>query len=325
MPADAISVISRATTEDIAPAERVHFWEEYNRKALVGLSCRSYSDKGLLATQTNLRVGGVRLAHITGNAHVVERTPHLARSVPNDSVFASLLVKGDAVFYHQDGCLAAGTGDLVVYDTRNPYLFGFSSSMKQILVDIPGELFAETCVPGGVPVPMLFGRASAREGALVSALASLLGGLVGQRQGGEDPGDLQHAVLGLMRLLTLQRYGGPMSSLTQRIIAEEHIERHLHDPKLDAAAVAAVLGISVRQLSRIFEAAGTSPARYILERRLRRVHAELSRPGIRDTTIADVAYRWGFSSQAHFARVFRARFGHTPSEVRSAAAEPASP
>ncbi|MFD0540294.1 helix-turn-helix domain-containing protein [Actinomadura luteofluorescens] len=37
------------------------------------------------------------------------------------------------------------------------------------------------------------------------------------------------------------------------------------------------------------------------------------------TTIADVAYRWGFSSQAHFARHFRARFGRTPSETRASA------
>ncbi|WP_067179011.1 helix-turn-helix domain-containing protein [Microtetraspora niveoalba] len=318
MPANVVSVISRATTENVAPAERIGFWEEYNRRALVGLTCRSYSDEGLLATQTNIRLGDVRLADISGNAHVIERTPQMARSTPKDSVFASLLLKGDAVFFHENGCLSATAGDLVLYDTRRPYLFGFSSSMRQILVDVPRDVFAEACLSGGVPVPMVFGRGSAREGSLMSALRGLLGDLAAMRARGDAPEDTQRAVLGLIRLLALERAGGPPTSLTQLIIAEDHIERRLHDPHLNAGEVARAMGISVRQLARIFEASGTTPARYILDRRLRRARADLLAPRARETTIADVAYRWGFSSQAHFARVFRASFGHTPSEARSA-------
>ncbi|MEU6409917.1 helix-turn-helix domain-containing protein [Microbispora sp. NPDC046933] len=320
MPANAVSVISRATTENVAPAERIDYWEEYNRRTLVGLSCRSYSDRGLLARQSNIRLGDVRLADIAGNAHVIERTPQMARSAPKDSVFASLLLRGEAVFLHENGCVSASAGELLVYDTRKPYLFGFSSSMRQILVDIPHDLFDEACRPGGVPVPMLFGRGGTHEGALMSSLRSLLGDVVAMR-GGDGPEETQRAVLGLIRLLTLERSGGSAPSAAQLVIAKEHIERHLHDPRLNAAEVARVLGISVRQLARIFEAAGTTPARYILERRLQRANAELGEPRAGETRIADVAYRWGFSSQAHFARVFRNRFGHTPSEVREAARE----
>ncbi|WP_214411730.1 helix-turn-helix domain-containing protein [Sphaerisporangium fuscum] len=316
MPPNAVSVISRATTEHVAPAERIDYWEEYNRRELVGLSCRSYSDSGLLASQTNIRLADVRLAHIAGNAHVIERTPQMARSTPKDSVFASLLLRGEAVFLHENGCLAATAGDLVLYDTRRPYLFGFSSSMGQILVDIPREVFTEVCLPGGVPVPTLFGRGSVQEGRLVSSLRSLLGDLVAMR-GGHSPEETRQAVLGLIRLLALERSGGPASPPAQLLTAKEHIERHLHDPRLNAAEVARTLGISVRQLSRVFEPAGTTPARYILDRRLERAAAELSAPGAAGTRIADVAYRWGFSSQAHFARVFRGRYGRTPREARA--------
>ncbi|MFE7843234.1 helix-turn-helix transcriptional regulator [Streptomyces sp. NPDC057474] len=76
------------------------------------------------------------------------------------------------------------------------------------------------------------------------------------------------------------------------------------------------LGISVRHLTRIFESTGRSPVRHIMERRLVEAHGELTDPGTRQTTIADVAHRWGFSSQTHFARHFRARFGMTPSAAR---------
>lgn len=316
------SVISRATTEHIAPAERIHYWEDCNRRALVGLSCSSYSQQGLLARQTNIELGGLRLADIAGNAHAIERSPQTVRSAPKDSVFATLLLKGEAVFLHENGCLAATAGELLVYDTRRPYLFGFSSSMRQILVDVPHDLFPQAGVEGGLTGPMLFGRSTAREGALVAALSSLLGGLAALRGGPPGPADGEAAVLGLLRRLAEERTGGrpgPDAYRSQLIVAEDYIDRHLHDPGLGAAQVAGVMGISVRHLGRIFESTGTSPARHIVERRLVGAHQELTGPGARETRIADVAHRWVFSSQAHFARLFRSRFGLTPSEARAEA------
>ncbi|TDD26370.1 helix-turn-helix domain-containing protein [Actinomadura sp. KC06] len=315
MPAPA-QMISQASTEDVDPRERIEFWEDYNRRALVGLSCSSYSERGLLARQANFRLGDVRLAEISGNAHAVERTPQVARSTPKDSVFATLLVKGDAVFLHENGCLAATAGDLVVYDTRRPYLFGFSSSMRQFLVDIPRDRFVEECMAGGVQAPMLFGRGTAREGELVVALRSVL-----ENPGASGPDSARGTVLDLIRLLATERSGGraaPAAYQTQLIVAEDYIERHLHDACLTPGQVAGVMGVSVRHLGRIFESAGTTPSRHILERRLQRAHDDLTAAGASTTTIADIAYRWGFSSQAHFARHFRARFGRTPTETRAA-------
>ncbi|MEU6375312.1 helix-turn-helix domain-containing protein [Streptomyces sp. NPDC046909] len=316
----ALSVISRATTEHVEPAERIRYWEEYNRRALVGLSCTSYSEQGLLARQTNIELGALRLADISGNAHAVERTPQTVKAAPKDSVFATLLLTGEAVFLHENGCLAVTSGDLCVYDTRRPYLFGFSSSMRQILVDVPRELFAQVCGTDRLPGPMLFGRGTAREGALVAALVSLLGGLTAVERGPHVPADAEGAVLGLLGRLTEERTGQPTGSGTYRsqlIVAQDYIERHLHDPRLGAAQVADVMGISVRHLGRIFASTGTTPARHIVERRLVGAHRELVAAGARETRIADVAHRWGFSSQAHFTRLFRTRFGLTPSEARA--------
>ncbi|MET7479907.1 helix-turn-helix domain-containing protein [Streptomyces sp. NPDC005648] len=318
----ALSVISQATTEHLEPAERIHYWEDYNRRALVGLSCTSYSEQGLLARQTNIELGALRLADISGNSHAVERTPQTVRSAPKDSVFASLLLTGEAVFLHENGCLAATSGELCVYDTRRPYLFGFSSSMRQILVDVPRELFTQACGAHRLPGPMLFGRGTAREGALVAALAALLGELTALRGGPHVPADAEGAVLGLLGQLTEGRTGGPTGPdayRSQLIVAEDYIERHLHDPRLGAAQVAGVMGISARHLGRIFASTGRSPARHIVERRLVRAHRELLAPEARQTRIADVAHRWGFSSQAHFTRLFHARFGLTPSEARAEA------
>jgi AraC-like DNA-binding protein len=317
VPAKSVSVISSVTTRNVAPADRIEFWERYNRQVLVGLSCRSFSDQGLLATETNIRLLDVLLADISGNAHVIERTPTMARSAPKDSVFASLLIDGDAVFLHENGCLKLTPGNIVVYDTRQPYLFGFSSRMRQILVDIPREVFTEACLPGGVAAPMLFGRENLREGAILSSLRALLDDLVALRGGERGPQQTQQAVLELIRLLTAERDGGSTSASAHLVVAKAHIQRRLHDSRLDADEVAAALGISGRQLTRVFHTAGTTPSRYILEQRLQQANAELGSPRATEMRIADIAYRWGFSSQAHFTRTFHKHFGRTPSEARA--------
>jgi AraC-like DNA-binding protein len=216
-------------------------------------------------------------------------------------------------------CPTVTAGELVVYDTRRPYLFGFSSSMRQIIVDIPRELFARVSPAGELPGPMSFGRGTVRDGVLVAALRSLVAGPLALPQG-RPPADADRIVLDLLGQLVEERTGarpGSGAYRSQLIVAEEYIERHLHDPDLGAAQVAEVLGISVRHLARIFESTGRSPTRHIMERRLVRAHQELTGSGAPRSTIADVAHRWGFSSQAHFARLFRVRFALTPSEARA--------
>jgi AraC-like DNA-binding protein len=79
--------------------------------------------------------------------------------------------------------------------------------------------------------------------------------------------------------------------------------------------LAAVAGVSDRRLQEGFQRhAGMSPMAYLREVRLERAHEELRRaaPG---TTVADVAFRWGFVHLGRFAARYRARYGRSPSEI----------
>ncbi len=312
-----LPIVSRVSTQSVDPADRIDFWEEHNRQALVGLTCSSYSRDGLLATETNVELGDLRLAEIAGNEHVIERTPRTCRTLPKDSIFVTLLTAGGGVFFHEDGCVTLQTGDLILYDTRRPYLFGFPSPMRQLLVDIPREVFAAQCAPGEVSAPMLLGRGSAAEGARASALEAVLADWV-TGQGGEDSVSTQATVLDLVRTLAAPRLGGSASPamLSQLAVAKDYIARHLTDPGLSSGMVAEAIGVSARHLSRIFQPTGVSPSRYILEQRLGKARQVLAEPSSRHLTIAEVAHCWGFASQAHFTRVFRSRFGRTPGESR---------
>lgn len=79
--------------------------------------------------------------------------------------------------------------------------------------------------------------------------------------------------------------------------------------------LAIVAGISDRRLQEAFQRhAGMSPMAYLREVRLGRAHDDLRHapPG---TTVADIAFRWGFVHLGRFAARYRTRYGQSPSET----------
>jgi AraC-like DNA-binding protein len=63
----------------------------------------------------------------------------------------------------------------------------------------------------------------------------------------------------------------------------------------------------------------------MLEQRLRRANTDLRGPSMSSYRISDIASRWGFASQAHFATSFKKRYGRSPSEFRADVPDQAAP
>ena len=97
--------------------------------------------------------------------------------------------------------------------------------------------------------------------------------------------------------------------------AEEVIRRNLSNPDLSPGLVADACGISKRYLHEIFADANGTVSQHIREQRLiaARCLLQMPNPG----PMSDIAYRFGFSDQAQFSRLFKAMFGQTPSSYRA--------
>lgn len=89
----------------------------------------------------------------------------------------------------------------------------------------------------------------------------------------------------------------------------------LADPGLTPEAVRRHLGISRSLLYKVFEPAGGVSA-FIQARRLDQAFDDIIRDQNEHKTLAEISYGLGFRSDAHFSRVFRARFGVTPGRLR---------
>lgn len=97
--------------------------------------------------------------------------------------------------------------------------------------------------------------------------------------------------------------------------ARLYVRDHLASPDLTPESIAQALGLSRSALYALFEPVG-GVAAHIRELRLRRSLADLRAIRTGHLSVAEIGYRWGFSSPVSFSRAFRGRFGCAPSEVR---------
>jgi AraC-like DNA-binding protein len=105
----------------------------------------------------------------------------------------------------------------------------------------------------------------------------------------------------------------PRPKLELRERALDYIDTQLADPKLCPATVAAAHGVSVRTLYNALDSLGVTLGAYIRTRRLARCRDDLLSGS---DTVGVIARRWGFSSHAHFSRVFQQYYGVSPSRIR---------
>lgn len=115
---------------------------------------------------------------------------------------------------------------------------------------------------------------------------------------------------GPQRMTLRERFGVTHPRLLRVL---ERMEAQIEEPA-SRAALAAVAGVSPRQLERLFQAhLGSTVGGHYLGVRLDRAQALL-----RQTTmpVLDIAVACGFVSASHFSRSYRARFGRSPRAER---------
>jgi AraC family transcriptional regulator len=94
----------------------------------------------------------------------------------------------------------------------------------------------------------------------------------------------------------------------------DHISANL-DKDITLAQLAQVAGLSVFHFARTFtRAMGVSPSRYVSRLRLERAMADIAAGNL---SLAEIAFKAGFSSQASFTRAFYRVTGLTPGEYRA--------
>lgn len=200
-------------------------------------------------------------------------------------------------------------GSFVVWDSTRAIRFATPDTLRKVTLILP-----QAMAPG---LRHLVGRRIEARRGPGALFAGHLRALSRQASGLDARG--QAAVLRpTLDLLELAVEPLPAGAGHARAImarATAHILKHLADPALRPEDVAAAVGLSLRQLHRIFADGDWTIERWIWHQRLQRCAQDLRRdPKAR---IGEIAFRWGFSDAAHFSRAFRQGFGQSPKAWRA--------
>lgn len=265
-----------------------------------------------------VQIGDVRLCRIYAGAHRIERaTSRTTQGAGGGLVHLIFPLQGRFSIEQNGRRATLAPGDWGIYDTGRPFACGNDAPARLLVVMVPRvqvfgrDISAYRCAAE---------RFSAGQGAgmvVRSFLTSLFDALPTLTPASET--DLASTAVQLARLLVSEalRQRSVMSirdMLRARI--EIFVARNLRDPELTVDMVAAAHDCTKRYVHKIFSGEETL-SQYVLNARLDRCWDDLRNPEMTQMSITEVAFSWGFNSSAHFSRVFRRRFGISPSACRS--------
>jgi AraC-like DNA-binding protein len=294
---------ARFSTHDLSDAQRSARWEEWNRAALVGLTCHTPNGRGLRGAEITLELPSLTLGLVHAEPHRVSRSVQTVEDSPTDCVVFYAVLSGRTSFSDGNRSHGVAAGDVAVLDAGRPFARSFPTRFTELALKIPRQVL-DTSAVGHCAAGAEFVRASGLTALRVQALGRHLAESI-QPVPSVEVETISRVALDLVTDVTTSDGPGDLFALGQLLI-----EQNLGDPGLSATRLAAALDISLRQLTRLFADAHTTFPRYLTERRLLRATALLARP-VR-TPIAKIAATCGFSSAAYFSRVFRDHHGVPP-------------
>lgn len=265
-------------------------------------------------------LGDVSTFRVAGTPQVVRRTRQRLDHAPG-LLKMCLQVRGGAVLHQEGRELRIGVGQLAVYDTRLPYDLRLEGDWECDVMTFPVDSLA---LPSRWLRDVMGTTHDTHAGpgcVLRSFIATSL-----QQFGGRpaDATQLRFGEAGVNLLAsTLTQAGAPDTDDAPdavRLQVIDYLRRHVSDPSLTHASVAAAHGMSARTLDRLFEDEPASVTTTLRNLRLDGARRELADPRSARYSINAVAASWCFVDPAHFSRAFKAHFGVSPSSVRAAAA-----
>lgn len=262
--------------------------------------------------------GPIRLVQVRSDNEIGRRTRrHVAGET--DEVFVIAMVnRGEVEFRQRDQSCVLSGGMVTLFAASEPYLIRHDDPAEVINLTIHGSLLEtflrqphdRVCRP--FDMRGLVGRMS----------RDLLIGLAGTTSPGRDvsPASLRLA-LDSIAVLIREKDSAPLGLSRAQVAAlrrcNELIELSVGERELSPQYLARRMGVSVRHLHALFNAAGTTICESILAARLSRSLRMLENAGGPPARIKEIAFDSGFSNQSHFSAQFRKRYGKTPREMRA--------
>jgi AraC-like DNA-binding protein len=268
------------------------------------------------------RLGSVEIMTNTISTIETTRTPRLVRD-GDDALLVMLLLHGRGHLSQFGEQYVLDAGDTVVCDSGYPSALNLVVSSKILTLKIPR-------IKLGAELPRLSRFSGAKldsDPVARRLLSSYLSGTLDLDLGRSLPAAQLHQDHLIDLVALALGAGGEMRAVAEQRGAQalrraavlREIEASSADPAFDATIAATRLGITVRYVHHLLEATGRTFSEHLLDRRLAQIEQVLQDVRNAPRRIADIAFETGFRDLSYFNRVFRRKYGATPTEMRHAA------
>ncbi|MEU1619223.1 helix-turn-helix domain-containing protein [Streptomyces sp. NPDC005722] len=312
-------------TETLPPDERAEYWRDAVQQAFTRFEIRTHDEGAVRGSLWLASVGAVRIGHVEAGPQRMTRTRGTIANDSGATLIVSLQEAGSSVVAQDGRETLLSSGELVLVDSRRPFLRDFPGGFRQNIAAIPLEMLD---VPDAY-LARVIGRAYPATHDIGGILASFVSRLA--RAAESDAyvsGTNHHLERGMVDVVTalvahegrLDADVSPTAEETLRLLVGDYIRTHLGDPALSPAMIAAAHRVSVRYLHKLFQEEDLTVGRSIRRQRLEACLDDLARPELAGLTVETIARRRGFAGPAQFSRIFRAAYGVSPASWRHMAA-----
>ena len=306
------------STAGTSAPERSRYWTEVIAQTYFPLDLRFREPDAFNGRLSLWQLGPVSLSRLTCDAlRYRRRSSHFAEEV-SEQYLVTVPALSDVTFAQCDQRVECPPGGFILERSHEPYEFSHAEANDLWVLKVQGQdLSAHIRAPDRFCT--LRFDATVGVGSLFVQMMHLIPSRFDQLS--EDARSVVGQQLIDLLALTLKSDARALTSGLSTVREahlsriETYIRRNLGDPRLDPEQVAQACGISTRYLHELFRDTNQTLGQWIRDQRLAACREALANPGNRQS-VAEIAYRWGFSDQARFSRTFKSRFGQTPKEFR---------
>jgi AraC-like DNA-binding protein len=304
------------STQKFHRKERYDAWKEQLNSVYCNLEVDRPFSSDYMAQTRHRTLEGLKIIECVCDPCGGARRSKIIGQDLRDILGLQLVVEGREIVRFGKEEIYLEKGDILLWDNTQPMSFHVQERLHKLSFILPLSRFRNWLPSSWYAVDRKIPRGS-RSGNLLALYMRSLGG---QFLGGDaSNGDaLTEATIGL--IVNALGREGPQGAETLReaqlLRVQNYIEQNLDDPDLSPGRIAKATRISVRYLHWLFTPLETTVTRYIIQQRLQRCHRELSNPIMKNRTITDIAFSWGFNNPTHFSRRFKQEFGLSPNDFR---------
>jgi AraC-like DNA-binding protein len=314
----AVEVVSTAAT---SPANGSEQWEHHAQETCGTLQVLGDPDRFACGRIVTTTLVDLHVSVISADPHTVVRQPRATGGEPGH-VYVTTPLRGFAMVSQDDRQVAVPPGEIVTFDSSRPYTLTMPEPFRMVAVRAQHQSLGLTPDSTRRLEPSSWSSLTG-----IGALASQTLAALGQHlpdfdEASDEASDepLRSTVVGLVTTLFAEHLHAAGDSRLDRRTLMAGICRTarecLADSELNPAMLARRHSISLRSLQMLFAEHGTSPARWIRDERLHRVRADLTNPRLAHLTVAMIGERWGLVDASQISRLFRAKYGLSPSRYR---------